>query len=166
VAGWSEEDFDDFVTVRLVSLVRFAYRLTGDLGHAQDIVQVALTSVYVRSRHRRPDSPEAYVRKAIVNAFASQRRRRRVREQLVDAVPDAGGPCAETPLERRSAFFALLDGLSPRQRAVLVLRYYEDWSEDQIAASLGAPVGTVKSLASRGLAILRARAADAERSEP
>lgn len=166
VAGWPEDEFDDFVSTRSVALVRFAYRLTGDLGHAQDLVQSALLSVYVRSRHREPDAPEAYVRKAIVNAFVSGRRKRAVREELVERVPEQPVQVQDSPAEQRAAVARILAGLSARQRAVLILRYYEDWSEDQIADALGMRVGTVKSLASRGLAALRARGETSEWSRP
>ena len=102
MAGWPEEEFDEFVAARLAVLVRFAYRFTGDLGHAQDLVQSALLSVYVRSRRRKPDAPEA-----------------------------------DAPVEQREALLSLLDGLSPRQRAVLVLRYHEDWSGARTGACGG-----------------------------
>jgi RNA polymerase sigma-70 factor (sigma-E family) len=128
------------------------------MGHAQDLVQSALLAVYVRSRRRRPDSPEAYVRKAILNTFLSGKRRRTVTEQLVERLPEAGSPPEVSRYEQQEAVSALVVGLTPRQRAVLFLRYYEDWSEEQIAAALGVSAGTVKSLASRGLATLRAAA--------
>ena len=158
MGGWPDAEFDDFVATRSPALVRFAYGLTADLGHAQDLVQSALVSVYVRSRRRRPDSPEAYVRKAVLNAFLSGKRRRAIREQLVERVPDAGSPPELSTYEQQQAVSALVAELTPRQRAVLFLRYYEDWSEEQIAAALGVSAGTVKSLASRGLAALRASA--------
>jgi RNA polymerase sigma-70 factor (sigma-E family) len=164
VAGWPDEEFNEFVGARSVALVRFAYRLTGDLGHAQDLVQTALLSVYLRSRRRVPDAPEAYVRKAVLNAFLSGQRRKRVPEDLVDVVPERPGPPSDSPVEQRAAVSGFLTQLPPRQRAVLVLRYFEDWSEERIAEELHMPKGTVKSLASRGLATLRAQAHEPERS--
>jgi RNA polymerase sigma-70 factor (sigma-E family) len=155
VTGWPDEQFEDFVAARLPALVGFAFGLTGDLGHSQDLVQTALLSVYMRSRHRAPGAPEAYVRKAIVNAYVSGKRRRRVTEHLVALVPEDRQPHADTGPEERDAVANLVKDLSPRQRAVLVLRYHEDWSEDQIAAAMGVSTGTVKKLAARGLAALR-----------
>lgn len=158
MGGWPDAEFDDFVATRSPALVRFAYGLTADVGHAQDLVQSALITVYMRSRRRRPDSPEAYVRKAVLNAFLSGKRRRAITEQLVERVPDAGSPPEVSMYEQQQAVTALVAQLTPRQRAVLFLRYYEDWSEEQIAAALGVSGGTVKSLASRGLAVLRTSA--------
>ena len=155
MAGWSDAEFDAFVAARLPALVAFGYGLTGDVGHSQDLVQSALMSVYLHARRQKPDAPEAYVRRAIVNAYVSSKRRRRVTEDLVEVVPDVRVSVQESPREQRDAIAALLADLSPRQRAVLVLRYREDWSEAQIADALGVSAGTVKKLASRGLAALR-----------
>ena len=152
---WSDADFDAFVGARMGALVRFAYALTGDLGHAEDLVQTALLRVY---RHRTaPDDPERYVRRAIVNANLSRFRRHRVPESLVGHPPElSGAPDPASPVEQRRALLRLLAGLSPRQRAVLALRYGADLSEAETAELLGVTTGTVKSLASRGLAKLRA----------
>lgn len=155
--AWSDQDFDAFVADRLPALVSFAYRLTFDLGHAQDLVQTALLSVLMRSRRHRPDSPEPYVRRAIVNAFLSQRRRRTVAEDLVALVPDGRLPHSDPEWEQRDDFQQMVVGLSPRQRAVVMLRYCEDWSDDQVAEALGVSVGTVKKLSARALATLRQR---------
>lgn len=157
--GWSEAEFDAFVAARSPALVRFAYALTGDLGHAEDVVQTALLKSFFATRRRRPEQPEAYVRTAIVRANLARFRRRRVVEHLVDVVPDAA-PARELPASRLEEVERLRDrlaALTPRQRAVVVLRYVEDWPEAQVAQVLGVRVGTVKTLASRGLAVLRAR---------
>jgi RNA polymerase sigma-70 factor (sigma-E family) len=154
VAGWSDADFDAFVGARMGALVRFAYALTGDVGHAEDLVQTALMRVYQRSRRMRPDDPERYVRRAVVNANLSRFRRRRVVESLVDVPPERGVP-DEQPGEQVEALRRLLSGLSPRQRTVLALRYGADLSEADTAELMGVSPGTVKSLASRGLAKLR-----------
>jgi RNA polymerase sigma-70 factor (sigma-E family) len=157
VANWNETDFDAFVGARMGALVRFAYALTGDLGHAEDLVQTALLKVYRHSRRMVPDDPERYVRKAIVNANLSRFRRHRVRESLVGRPPeDVGSEDADSPGEQAEALLRLLAGLSPRQRTVLALRYGADLSEAETAELLGVTTGTVKSLASRGLAKLRA----------
>lgn len=155
MTGWPDEQFEDFVAARLPALVGFAYGLTGDLGHSQDLVQTALLSVYVRSRHRAPGAPEAYIRKAIVNAYVSGKRQRRVSEQLVALIPEGRQSHADVGPDERTAVADLVKDLSPRQRAVLVLRYHEDWSEEQIASAMGVSTGTVKKLAARGLAALR-----------
>lgn len=166
MAGWSDQEFDEFVASRLSRLVPFGYALTGDLGHAEDIVQTALAKTYAATRRRTLDDPEAYVRRAIVTANLSRFRRRRVVEDLVDVVPEAGDHVDPTSaLERREAVQAMLGGLSPRQRTVLVLRYQEDWSEQEIAAAMGVSAGTVKTLASRAMTRLRATVRPEERSE-
>ena len=115
-----------------------------------------------------PDAPEAYVRRAILNAFLSGKRRRRVAEDLVETVPDAGDRRETEPgsFEQREALLQLLTGLSARQRAVLVLRYLEDWSEAQIADALGMTVSAVKKQASRGMAALREQAARTREAQP
>jgi RNA polymerase sigma-70 factor (sigma-E family) len=155
VTSWSEAEFDAFVGARMGALVRFGYALTGDLGDAEDLVQTALLKVYRRSRRMVPDDPERYVRRAIVNANLSRFRRRRVRESLVEAPPER--PTEDvSPDEQAEALTRLLAGLSPRQRTVLALRYGADLSEAETAELLGVTAGTVKALASRGLARLRA----------
>jgi RNA polymerase sigma-70 factor (sigma-E family) len=157
VTSWSDADFDAFVGARMGALVRFAYALTGDLGHAEDLVQTALLRVYRRSRRMLPDDPERYVRQAIVNANLSRFRRRRVPESLVDRPPERAGTAdPDSAGEQARALLALLAGLSPQQRTVLALRYGADLSEAETAELLGVSTGTVKSQASRGLAKLRA----------
>lgn len=157
MGSWSDADFDAFVGARMAALVRFAYALTGDLGHAEDLVQTALLKVYRRSRRMAPDDPERYVRQAIVNANLSRFRRHRVPESLVGRPPeDAGVTDPDSAGEQARAVLALLAGLSPRQRTVLALRYGADLSEAETAELLGVTTGTVKSQASRGLARLRA----------
>jgi RNA polymerase sigma-70 factor (sigma-E family) len=158
VAGWSDAEFDAFVGARMGSLVRFAYSLTGDLGHAEDLVQTALVKVYLRSRRMVPDDPERYVHRAIINANLSRFRRHRIRESLVEAAPDQPeSRSVEASTEQADAVRELLAGLSPRQRTVVGLRYCADLSEAEVAELLGVSAGTVKTLASRGLAKLRAK---------
>jgi RNA polymerase sigma factor (sigma-70 family) len=112
-----------------------------------------------------PDAPEAYVRRSIANAYVSRQRRHRVTEELVAMVPEVGqAKPPDSLLEQNDAVDGLLAGLSPRQRAVLVLRYREDWSEAQIAEALRISAGSVKSLASRGLSALRERLISREES--
>jgi RNA polymerase sigma-70 factor (sigma-E family) len=157
MAGWSDAEFDAFVAARQPSLLRFAYTLTGDAGHAEDVVQTALMKAYLATRRRPPDAPEAYVRQAIVRANIARFRRHRVPEVLSGAVPEQRSQ--HDDVEQVDALDALahrLAGLSKRQRTVVVLRYVEDWSETEIATAMGVTVGTVKTLSHRALTHLRA----------
>jgi RNA polymerase sigma-70 factor (sigma-E family) len=150
----AHDAFDQFVRARMPALLRFAYALTGDPHLAADLVQDALERSGLRwSRIERAADPEAYVRRAIVNGRISRWRKLR-RETLVDETPE---PRTSTyqPTGRDEELWQLLATLPRRQRAVLVLRYYEDMSEVQIAQTLGCAPGTVKSQASKALAKLR-----------
>ena len=151
----AHDDFRAFVDQHWAPLVRTAYLLTGDRGHAEDLVQSALEKTHRRwSRVSRMDAPVAYVRRAMVNTATSWRRRRRVSEvPLLLTDSPAGDPYA--PVDSRQQVLAALRTLPPRTRAVLVLRYFADLSEAEAAAALGCSVGSVKSQASRGLARLR-----------
>ena len=145
--------FDAFVRARLPALLRFAYALTGDPHTAADLVQDALERTGMRwNKVERQGDPEGYVRRAILNGRVSRWRKHR-RETLVDCVPERM-TAYEVP-RRDEQLWQLLATLPPRQRAVLVLRYYEDMSEVQIAATLGCSPGTVKSQSSKALAKLR-----------
>jgi RNA polymerase sigma-70 factor (sigma-E family) len=138
-----DEEFDAFVTSRGRALVRFATALTGGSG-AEDLVQDALAGCYARWSRIHPHGAEAYVRRSIVNGYVSQRRRPaarlvRLTDQHDRAVSDRAGD-----VDQRQALWAALGGLSPRQRAVLVLTYYEDLPDSEIAALLGCSPNTVK----------------------
>jgi RNA polymerase sigma-70 factor (sigma-E family) len=147
--------FDDFARGRMRELLRFAHVLTGDADRAADLVQDALERTLMAwPRIERKDDPEGYVRRAIVNRHVSVWRRLR-RERLVPETPDQ--PYDDAGGRDRDLWNALAT-LPPRQRAVLVLRYYEDLSEADCAAVLGCSVGTVKSQAWKALARLRAQA--------
>jgi RNA polymerase sigma-70 factor (sigma-E family) len=164
MAGWTDAEFDTFVGARMSSLVRFAYALTGDLGHAEDLVQTALMRVYVRARKAAPDDPERYVRRVVINANFSRFRRRRVPEALVELTPEVASPDRpEATAEQADTIRRLLALLPPRQRTVLALRFSADLGEAETAALMGISVGTVKSLTSRGLARLRSTVDPAER---
>lgn len=147
------EGFSEFVLSRQAALLRTAYLLTGHAQDAEDLVQAALVKVVPQWR-RISDNPEPYVRRVMVNENVSRWRRRRWREQSTDELPEvlAQDPDQAELLAVRSALAAL----APRQRAVLVLRYYEGLSEAEIASTLGIAPGTVKSQARDGLARLRA----------
>ncbi|MEV6693766.1 SigE family RNA polymerase sigma factor [Micromonospora sp. NPDC051196] len=152
-----EERFREFVLQQWGPLTRTAYLLTGDRGVAEDLVQSALEKTHRRwGRILRKDAPGVYVRRVMVNTAVSWRRRRRTVEvPLLDADAVAS-PDDYHRAENRHQLLQALRRLPPRMRAVLVLRYFEDLSEADIARVLGCSTGTVKSQASRGLARLRA----------
>ena len=149
----TEADFHDFVVTRSPALLGTAYLLTGDRHRAEDLVQSALAKALRHwSRIRQQGTAEPYVRRIMVNEQRSWLRARRVREYPVAELPeraDTGGDPAG--ISERDAVWRALQQLPPRTRAVLVLRYWEDRSEAESAELLGCSVGTVKSLASRGL---------------
>lgn len=151
-------DFETFTAARWTRLVRTAYLLTGGDHHeAEDLVQTTLSKAYGSwERIRRLDSPDLYIRRALVNNNLSRHRRRRVVQLLTPRLPDrASREVAADRVEQRSALLGALASLPPRQRAVVVLRYWEDLGEQATAQVLGCSVGTVKSQASRALAKLR-----------
>ncbi|MFI9462045.1 SigE family RNA polymerase sigma factor [Streptomyces xiamenensis] len=152
-----EEEFQGFVRSRWPRLVRTAYLLTGDAHLAEDVAQNALTKVY-RSWHRvrSSDNPDAYVRRVLVSAHQDRFRKRRVREHLTDLPPDVlAAPDDLARADERAMLSEVLLKLPKRQRAVVVLRYWEDLSEAEVAAVLGCSVGTVKSQSAKALAKLR-----------
>lgn len=152
----AEGAFREFVAARASALFRTAYLLTGDRGLAEDAVQSALTRLCLAwPRIRRSEAVEAYVRRILLREVLSWRRRRRVAEVLVATVPDVSGSDEASALETRDELLRALQSLPPRQRAVLVLRYFDDAQEAQIADLLGISAGSVKTHASRGLAALR-----------
>ncbi len=157
--------FEEFLAARLPGLLRYAVVLTGDRELAQDVVQEALARAYARwAQVSRADSPEAYVRRMVLNEYLSWRRRWAVRqvhpvgERLVglgDARP-AGRDHAQDVVDA-DAMWAQLAGLPRRQRAVLVLRYYEQLDDAAIADLLGCSPVTVRSHAHKALKTLRFR---------
>jgi RNA polymerase sigma-70 factor (sigma-E family) len=148
-------DFDRFVSEGTDGLVRTAYLIVGDLHEAEDLVQETLFKVARRwPRVSRMDYPGAYARRILVNlALRGSPKRSRRRTELSETRPgDPAAPAA--PLDRHDELHAALAALPPRQRAVLVLRYFLDLPEAEVAAALQCSLGTVKSTASRGLARL------------
>jgi RNA polymerase sigma-70 factor (sigma-E family) len=131
--------------------------LTGNPHDAADLVQSVLERVGARWQtiERKTGDPVAYARRAMVNAHVSRWRRSR-RESLLAEFPDTAAAPQDDPFDNEPLWEALR-GLPPRQRAVLVLRYYEEKSEAEIAAVLGVSRGTVKSQASKAMATLRGR---------
>lgn len=149
-------DFGDFVRAVLPGLLRYGHALTGNPHDAADLVQGVLEKIGARwpSVRRRTGDPVAYARRAMANAHVSRWRRTR-RESLVADLPDTRvvyqpDRFADEPL------WQAVRALPPRQRAVMVLRYYEDLSEAEIASTLGISKGTVKSQANKAMTSLRA----------
>ena len=156
------EDLEAFVTARGAALRRFAYLVTGDRQRAEDLVQSALARV-LRDwpRVAAMEHPEAYLRQVLVREHLSWRRRRLSTEVVTDVVADRGdGSDFTTTAAERDAAWQLLTGLPPRQRAVLVLRFYEDLDDAAVARLLGTSESTVRSNAARGLATLRRAVAE------
>ncbi len=144
--------FEEFVTLRSSALLRTAYLLTRDHAHAEDLLQTALTKAWFAWK-RIDSNPEPYVRKIIVNSYASWWRRKWHGEQPTEVLPEraAAGPDGDAAQDLWTA----MARLAPRQRAVIVLRYFEDLTEAQTAAILDCSVGTVKSQTSKAFARLR-----------
>ncbi|MDX8049114.1 SigE family RNA polymerase sigma factor [Lentzea sp. BCCO 10_0798] len=147
-----DREFGEFVDARALVMRRTAYLLCGDWHRAEDIVQTALIKMYVAWSRVRKDSVDAYARKVLVRTAIDETRRGFFqRERIVDAVPESAVTDAASDLDLRRA----LDALPPGQRAVVVLRYWEDLSITETARILGRTEGTVKSQAAKGLAALR-----------
>ena len=161
-----DADFRQFVAARSAALLRTAYLLVGDWAHAEDLLQMALTKTYLAWRRLGEiEAVEAYARRVLVTTATSWWRRRWHGERPTAVMPDR--PTAdviEAHIERQ-ALWRHVHALPARQRAVLVLRFYEDLTEVETARVLGVAVGTVKSQCARALATLRARLA-AEGVEP
>ncbi len=156
-------DFETFAAARWPRLLRTAYLLTGDHHEAEDLVQVTLAKLFPAwPRVRGLDEPDAYVRRALVNNNLSRFRKRRVVQLLTPRLPERAQEGGAARTEERSLLLEALGTLPPRQRAVVVLRYWEDLSEQQAAEVLGCSPGNVKSQASRGLRKLRDHPALAE----
>ncbi|GIH93023.1 SigE family RNA polymerase sigma factor [Planobispora siamensis] len=150
-----DDGFAAFVAARATSLLRVAYLSCGDEGEAEDLLQTALERAYRNWDRVRYDNPEPYVRRIIVNAAINRARRRAILRMIPMHTPPE--PSArETDVDLRHVLMETLRALPPRQRAVVVLRYWEDLSETQTAEVLGCSTGTVKSQASKALAKLRA----------
>jgi RNA polymerase sigma-70 factor (sigma-E family) len=161
VSTGPDEEFDAFMRGRWPAMVRLGYALTGDAGHAEDLAQAAFARAYASwGRVRRAGDPDAYVRRIVINEHRGRFRKHRVAEELRADLGDAVGDQQEhRALDDRPALLDALRALGPRQRAVVVLRYWLDLSEAETAAALNCSVGTVKSQASRALATLRVNAA-------
>jgi len=154
-----DADFEAYMLARHSGLLRTAYLLTGDQHTAEDLVQTALAKLYLSwDKVQRRELIDGYVRRIIVNEHNSLWRRAWKRRELsTDSVPDR--PTGEDRHDegRSAALWEFVQTLPRKQRAVIVLRYYEDLSEAETADILGISIGTVKSQASRALAGMRAR---------
>ncbi len=156
-------DFDEFFRATWARLYRTAYAVAGDAGSAEDALQTAYAKAYASWRRvRATDHPEAYVRRIVVNEILGTRRRGWWQRERPQPIHEDHGSAdsLETDIVDRDAVWTAVQALPVRQRAVIVLRYYEDLSEEQIAEVLGCSRGTVKSQASAALTNLRRGAAD------
>ena len=152
-----EAEYTELVAAVSTRLFHTAYAVCRDRATAEDAVQAALISAYQSWRRvRAADSPEAYLRRMVLNQLFSWRRRSSWHSEVSRAdVPDTGGDSHEDGIVSHDEVWRALAALPPRQRAVVVLRYYEDLSEAQIADALGIRPGTVKSQSSAAMAHLR-----------
>jgi RNA polymerase sigma-70 factor (sigma-E family) len=155
--GSYDTDFDEFVRTRGQALCRAAFLLTGDRQLAEDLVQTALAKVYGKwSRIVAQGDPGPYVRTVLVRQAIAWRRRRWHGEVPTSPLPEGDATDHSPAIAARDHLYRALGALPARQRAAIVLRYYEDLSEADTAAALGCSAGTVKSQTAKGLARLRA----------
>ncbi|MEU8083221.1 SigE family RNA polymerase sigma factor [Micromonospora sp. NPDC049101] len=163
-----DPSFDSFVEQRSAALLRLAYLLTGDRGHAEDLLQTALLRTMRRWSKAR-EAPEPYVRQVMVNLSRDRIRDllRRPRETVLPDNPDAfrSTDAGFDGIGERQTVAAALAQLPVRQRQVIVLRYFEDLSIEQTAELIGCSIGTVKSYTSRALARLRELLGDLHETE-
>lgn len=152
-----DDEFEAWLVARERALQRTAHLLSGDVHTAADLVQETLAKVYLSwDRIRDRDSVDAYARRVLLNEYRTAWRRPvRRREQVTDQVPDRAAPRQEYD-DQHDLVWRFVGTLPPKQRAVLVLRFYEQLTEAEIADLMGISVGTVKSQSSRALAALRA----------
>jgi RNA polymerase sigma-70 factor (sigma-E family) len=143
--------FDDFVAARSRALLRTAYLLTHDHALAEDLLQTSLAKAWF-SWKRIQGEPEPYVRKILVNTYATWWRRKWNGEQPTEVLPEHASPASPT---EPTDLWTAMERLPRRMRAVVVLRYFEDLTEAQVADVLGCSIGTVKSQTSKALAKLR-----------
>jgi RNA polymerase sigma-70 factor (sigma-E family) len=155
-ADHAEEAFRDYVTTRGRALLRTAYLLTGNLADAEDLLQAALAKTYLAwDRIEDRGALDGYVRRAMVNTHISWWRRRRVQEFPTDELPDRAIADHAGDSDLQETMRRAIDRLPLRMRTALVLRYYEDMTEAEVAERLGVSLGTVKSTVSRAVAKLR-----------
>jgi RNA polymerase sigma-70 factor (sigma-E family) len=152
----THEEFEEFATARTPQLYRSAWLLCGDRHGAEDLVQETLAKVF--TKWRRIDNPAAYAQTTLVRTFLSQRRKRSSRETPYADLPDAAGADPTEVTDLRLDLQALLAGLAPLDRAVLVLRHHDGLPVDEVAARLALSPGAVKNRSMRALDRVRERA--------
>jgi RNA polymerase sigma-70 factor (sigma-E family) len=154
--GGSDSAFRDYVNARSAALLRTAYLLTHNRADAEDLVQAALAKTYLAwDRIEDRGAVDGYVRRAMVNTQISWWRRRRVEEYPTDDIPEQAVADHAGDSELQDTLRRAIERLPRRMRAAVVLRYYEDMTEAEIASVLGVSQGTVKSTVSRAVAKLR-----------
>jgi RNA polymerase sigma-70 factor (sigma-E family) len=164
-----QEPFEEYVTARSSRLLRFAYVLCGDRYLAEDLVQNVLAKAHRRWSRIEAEQPDGYVRAAVVREYLSWRRRLASTEKVVAEPPEPGGGSMPDFAQRhavRDELWRLLAGLPRTQRAVLVLRFYEDLDDRRIAEVLGCAPATVRVHASRALGTLRAELVHHKNAQP
>jgi RNA polymerase sigma-70 factor (sigma-E family) len=151
------EGFREFVAARSAAMLQSAWLLTGQQANGQDLLQTALAKTYPRwERLERQDAAEAYVRRVMVSLFISSRRRRWTGERPTGELPERPEiRDAYADAELRTDVARALDALPRRQRAVIVLRFFDDLTEAQVATAMSCSIGTVKSQTAKALAKLR-----------
>jgi RNA polymerase sigma-70 factor (sigma-E family) len=153
---FDDAGFRDYVTARGPSLLRAAYLLTGNRADAEDLVQAALVKTYLAwNRIEDRGALDGYVRRAMINTHISWWRRRKVEEYPTDEIPDQAVADHAGASDLQETLRRAVERLPQRMRAAVVLRYYEDMTEAEIADTLGVSLGTVKSTVSRAVAKLR-----------
>ncbi|HLU26811.1 MAG TPA: SigE family RNA polymerase sigma factor [Glycomyces sp.] len=149
-----ETEFREYVEARRGTLLRTAFLVCGDWHRAEDAVQTSLVKLYGKWPRTRLETADAYARRIVVNVLIDESRRGWFRRERSHAAPPDGSVEAGTPEDRLTAVSALAE-LPPRQRATLVLRFWEDLSVEETARMLRCSPGTVKSQTARGLQTLR-----------
>lgn len=151
----ADEEFAAFARLNYLKLVRRGFLLTGDSGHAEDLAQDALAALLIAWRRGGVADPERYVTRALTNRAVSRWRRKSNRELVTCVVPDIADPAGAGTTDDRDLLRRSLARLPVRQRAVLVLRYFDDLPDAEIARQLGIAEGTVRSQAARAVDSLR-----------
>ena len=155
--GTRDDEFTAFVVEHGASLLRTACLVTGDRGHGEDLLQTALAKTYgAWARVSAADEPLAYVRRVMVNAHLSWRRRLSNSEQVVESLPESGGDDHQAAHADNDEVRRALLQLSPRMRTAVVLRYFDELSEAETATLMGCSRSTVNNHVTRGLAAQRA----------
>lgn len=156
-----EAEFESFALAQRSALRRYAYYLSGDWSEADDIVQKALAKLFAAWNRIEPAGAGAYARRVVTNVFFSHRRLAWVRkERTAERLPETAIERPQEEVDLRLSVGAAMERLTPRERATLVLRFWEQLSVADTAAALGCSAGTVKSQTARGLGKLRRELAE------